>query len=464
MANSLQGDESSDEFKSFDGTDGRSDSDSINEKEAAKRRTSTQEKPPADRHSNHANADEFLREFLANPNKFHAESKKPYVRRKAEFFEQTGNKSSRPANLAQRPEQANRLLTSDKSRQDQSTPLGATRPAQQNADNLKPKGIVPMRWLKERPVDASGALYRAKKNKTTGAARVADSSSIIIPMSRMSGIQVEDTNRQRNTRAGSLKARSDSDSLRSSGSTRLPKSSRAQVDTETLRGIDTKHAAKNYLVEYSCDLSNYAENRRLKECFDAEFNSVTRKENVTKMANSRTDVTGIFQRDFDHSTYQRVDAMGGVHPLNTIDDFMHFVDPDQTGLAKQVSRFACQTLGIWIKHIFQTQTDKNGQPTSPLKLADGTPVFITVTPHATYQFKKEKNGQIVLSYLAEYNTPNDSLGQRNTARLSHPASGMGVLIENAKATVTLDIKFNQQGEIQMGELNLHATGWNQVTV
>jgi hypothetical protein len=156
--------------------------------------------------------------------------------------------------------------------------------------------------------------------------------------------------------------------------------------------------------------------------------------------------------------------MGGVHPLNTIDDFMHFVDPDQTGLAKQVSRFACQTLGIWIKHIFQTQTDKNGQPTSPLKLADGTPVFITVTPHATYQFKKEKNGQIVLSYLAEYNTPNDSLGQRNTARLSHPASGMGVLIENAKATVTLDIKFNQQGEIQMGELNLHATGWNQVTV
>lgn len=485
MANSLQDDESSDEFMSFDGVDGRSDSESINEKEAAKLRSPKQEKRPADRNSNHINADEFLREVLDNPDKYLDEPSKQYVRRNAQIFEQTGNKPPRTANAAQRPTQANRFLASDTSRQDHSIPLVSTRPAQQNADDLKPEGIVPMRWLKERPVDASGAPHRAKKNQSTG--RVADSSSFIIRMSRT---KVEDTNRQRNTRTGSLKAHNDSDSPRSSGSTRVPKSPRAtmnalahseselpfsgktrppkspraQVDTQKLRGIDPKRAAKNYPVEYSLDLSNYAKNRRLKECFDAEFNPVTGKETVTKMANSRTDVTGILQRDFEHSTYQYVDDEGDVHPLNSIDDFVHFVDPDQTGLAKQVSRFACQTLGIWIKHIFQSQTDKNGQPTSPLKLADGTPVFITVSPHATYQFKKEQNGQIVLSYLAEYNTPNNGLRQKNTARLVHPVSGMAVPIENAKANVTLDITFNQQGDFQMGELNLRATGWNQVTV
>ncbi len=142
---------------------------------------------------------------------------------------------------------------------------------------------------------------------------------------------------------------------------------------------------------------------------------------------------------------------------------MDFVDPDKTGLAKAVSRFACQTLGISINHILRSQTDSNGKPTSPLKLADGTPVFISVTPHATFTFKKAENGHIVLSYLGEIDTSNAGLQGRVTAKLSHPGSGKSVLIENAKATFTLDITFNQKGDFQMGELNLLATGWNQVT-
>ncbi len=488
MANSLQNDESSTEFISFDDVDGHSDSESINEKEAAKLRAPTQGKPPSDRNSDNGHANEFLREVRANPDKYLVESKKPDVRRNAEIFEQTGNKPPRTINSTQRLSQTNPSLTSDTGQQDHSAPVISTRRAQQNADDLKPKGIVPMRWLKERPVDASGAPLYAKKNQSPGAARAADSSSAIISMSRMSGIQVENTNRQRNTRAGSLKERNESDLPRSSASTRLPKSPRApintlaqsesdsslsrktrppkspraQVDTQGLRRIDPKLAGKNYRVAYTRDLSNYAQDPFLKKSFDAEF-PATGKENVARTPNQRTDVTAIFHRDFDHSTYQYADDEGNLHRLRSIDEFVKFVDPDKTGLAKAVSRLSCQTLGIWIKQMLRSQTDSNGKPTSPLKLIDGTPVFISVTPHATFTLKKAENGQIVSSYSTAIDTSNAGSKGKFTARLADPFSGRSVLIENAKATVTLDITFNQQGDFQMGELNLLATGWNQVT-
>ncbi len=123
--------------------------------------------------------------------------------------------------------------------------------------------------------------------------------------------------------------------------------------------------------------------------------------------------------------------------------------------------------GMLIKNLPYTKTDDKGRPQSMIQLFDGTPIAISVTPQVTYRLKKATDGRITLSYRSEVDTTGAGALGRNTARLLTVNEGKvgdkAVLIEDARAVITLDITFRPDGTARMGTLQLRAEGWNQIS-
>ena len=222
-------------------------------------------------------------------------------------------------------------------------------------------------------------------------------------------------------------------------------------------------ARRNYHVSHEIDLSNLDKDPFIRGVYDGTIGGPQRKETVTVQSKQRTDVTPTFYRDFEHSTYQIEAADNSMQLVDSIDKFVEFVgDPQNCGLPRKVSHFANQNIGIFIKNILFTRTDENGERQSPIKLFDGTPVRITMSPKARYRFKKVADGSVILSYQATFETKGAKAENKNTASLSlgKDQGEKAVLIENAQATITLDLTFKTDGTVTMGKLNLNAAGWN----
>ncbi len=246
------------------------------------------------------------------------------------------------------------------------------------------------------------------------------------------------------------------------------RSRRAAVDFRDQLALDAERRSRNYEVAWSIDLADKDADPFVSKVFAGTIEDTRKNETVSKTAGQRTDVTATFQRDFKNSVYEVEREDGTVGKLASIDDFVAFVgDPMKSGLPAQVSHYACQNLGMFVKNLLFTRVDDKGNPQSVLTLFDGTSLTISLSPKATYRFKKAADGTITLSYRSTVDTTGAAAQGKLTAQLLRVEQagivGKGVLIEDAQATTTVDIVFHPDGSTRMGKLEFNARGWNQLS-
>ena len=249
----------------------------------------------------------------------------------------------------------------------------------------------------------------------------------------------------------------------SSSSAWSPRSPRSE-DFRDLLVQDALHRSRNYQVNYSLDLRDLSGDPFAKTVINTEIESNKAGEKVT--SGRRTDVGGIFQRDFENSVYQYEKEDGTIGDFESIDEFVDFIgDPAKAGLPKAVSTYACQSLGIIIKNLLFSRKDDKGNLLSPLHLFDGTPVNFSTSQKASYRFKKLEDGGVELSYEAIINTKEESKSGKASARLILSGDGLKnrvASVDNAEARITFRMTFDPKGNAQMDILKLEAKGWNQM--
>jgi hypothetical protein len=231
--------------------------------------------------------------------------------------------------------------------------------------------------------------------------------------------------------------------------------------------MDAMDLSKNYRVDYSIDLRNLEPDPFIKKNYLATLAAVRTTQKVSDEYSKKKDLGGIFVRDFDKSAYEYQGPDGNIKPITSIDEFIALIgDPENCQLPREISLFACQTLGLFIKNILFTRPNASGVMESPVKLYDGTSVSISISPKVLYRLRKNTDGSIVLSYRAEYDSTGALAQGRNSASTlklgSQSMETKGVVIDGAKATVSLDIVFYTNAAFQMGALKLEAEGWNVV--
>lgn len=252
-----------------------------------------------------------------------------------------------------------------------------------------------------------------------------------------------------------------------SGSSSSLKSRDQSSNVVSMLAMDAMDLSKNYRVDYSIDLRNLEPDPFIKKNYLATLAAVRTTQKVSDEYSKQKDLGGIFVRDFDKSAYEFQDSDGNIKPITSIDEFIALIgDPENCQLPREISLFACQTLGLFIKNILFTRTNASGIMESPVKLYDGTSVSISISPKVLYRLRKNTDGSIVLSYRAEYDSTG-ALAQGRYSALtlklgSQSMETKGVVIDGAKATVSLDIVFYTNAAFQMGALKLEAEGWNVV--
>jgi hypothetical protein len=115
-----------------------------------------------------------------------------------------------------------------------------------------------------------------------------------------------------------------------------------------------------------------------------------------------------------------------------------------------------------------SQTAKDGSPISVLKLYDGTPLSISTSFISSYTLKKSNGGDYVLSYKGTVDTSGAEKLGRNTAtmlkKVGTDIERKAVLISNATAEVTYEMKFGSDGSVVHSyKPRLRAQGWNHVS-
>jgi hypothetical protein len=253
----------------------------------------------------------------------------------------------------------------------------------------------------------------------------------------------------------------------SSSSLSSPKSRDQSSNVVSMLALDAMSLSKNYRVDYSIDLRNLEPDPFIKKNYLATLAAVRTTQKVSDEYSKKKDLGGIFVRDFDKSAYEYQGPDGNIKPITSIDEFIALIgDPENCQLPREISLFACQTLGLFIKNILFTRPNASGVMESPVKLYDGTSVSISISPKVLYRLRKNTDGSIVLSYRAEYDSTGALAQGRNSASTlklgSKSMETKGVVIDGAKATVSLDIVFYTNAAFQMGALKLEAEGWNVV--
>lgn len=245
-------------------------------------------------------------------------------------------------------------------------------------------------------------------------------------------------------------------------------STQEKNDVISLLIMDALLLSKNYRVDYSIDLGDLDADPFVKKTYLSTLEAARNNQVVSDENKQRDDVSGIFVRDFGKSVYEIEDENGKAKPIGSVDEFVEFIgDPAKCNLPWGISVFACQTLPIFIKNLLFTRTNSQGKIDSPLKLYDGSPVAFSVSPKAIYRLKKYGDGKLVLSYRGEYDAADAKAQGKNTASiLTMGEKGVlskAVLIDEGKATISLDITFQLNADFKMGTLQLSAEGWNFVS-
>lgn len=246
-----------------------------------------------------------------------------------------------------------------------------------------------------------------------------------------------------------------------------PRSSQPESDFVDLLVQDAVYRSRNYSVNWTVDLGKAMKtDLHTQTVFANTIEAPMAKENIEKIQGQRTDVSGTLIRDFPHSTYEITSTDGSIKTVTSMDEFVAFIgDPQKKGLPLQVSHFVCQNLGIFVRTLMSERTDASGTPQTVLKLSDGTPVGIRLSPKATYRLKKTADGSVEIQYKALFDTQKAGPG-KDTARIwvsnGKDSNWKGVLMENASAKVECSILVHPDGTATMGILHFEAEGWNHV--
>ena len=246
------------------------------------------------------------------------------------------------------------------------------------------------------------------------------------------------------------------------------RSSQPDIDFVDLLVQDAVSRSRHYTVTLSVDLGEeMKDDYHTKTTFADTIGAAMKGEKVTKTEGQRSDVSATFVRDFPHSVYEMILDDGSIKKIKSIDEFVAFIgDPQKKGVPLQVSYFASQNLGVFIKNLVFSKTDSAGRPQTFIKLYDGTPVAISMTPKASYRFKKTSDGSVEMQYQSLAETRVTGPDGRAAARIWVNNAGIGqwnsVVIENASAKVECRIVIHPDATVTMGALQYQAEGWNHI--
>jgi hypothetical protein len=225
----------------------------------------------------------------------------------------------------------------------------------------------------------------------------------------------------------------------------------------------------NYSVDYEFGGKNTEEFNLMKKNIDQVFLAAINSEKVEGADKQNSAVTATFSRDFPNSNYYFEDERGNTTKLTSEDEFIKiFKGSTDKNLAYKVSHYCNQNLPIFLKNVMFSQTAKDGSPISVLKLYDGTPLSISTSFISSYTLKKSNGGDYVLSYKGTVDTSGAEKLGRNTAtmlkKVGTDIERKAVLISNATAEVTYEMKFGSDGSVVHSyKPRLRAQGWNHVS-
>ena len=229
----------------------------------------------------------------------------------------------------------------------------------------------------------------------------------------------------------------------------------------------------NYQIDLVIDLNSVIDSDFIQKAKAAQFVSNYGTDKISMAANQRKDVSGSFVRDFPNSHYFLEDEQGNLKKISTIDEFVAAVgDPEKNGLPYLISHFSNQNLPVFLRNLFFGRTNESGDPVSVLRLHDGTPLNMAVSPNATYTIKKLPDGGISLKYEGKVDTTGTSKLGRNAAYVlkkeKNKETGKEeiirtpVVIEGATSTWSQEVIFKANGLWELKNPRFQAKGWNRV--
>lgn len=167
-----------------------------------------------------------------------------------------------------------------------------------------------------------------------------------------------------------------------------------------------------------------------------------------------------FARDFKQSNYQVRETDGSQRKLNTIDEFISYVDgKDDPGFAMVVSNFASQNLGNFLKNSLFLRQNQLGVSQSLLKLYDGTPILPQAIAKASYVLSKRENGSLIVDYTWEASKQINGGKEIRARELG--GNGNTFAIEDPSLKITVKLEIKAIGECSIGNPHIRAEGWNQ---
>ena len=231
----------------------------------------------------------------------------------------------------------------------------------------------------------------------------------------------------------------------------------------------------NYQIDLVFDLKNSPDGDFIQKAIAKQFVSNFGTDTSDVANAKRSDVSKNFLRDFPNSTYLFEDLNGVQKKISTIDEFISLIgDPEKKGLPYLVSHFSNQNLPVFLRNLFFGRTSEDGSPVSVLRLHDGTPMNIAISPNSTYIFRKAPDGGITLKYEGKIDTTGSAKLGRNAAYLlkkewveekqKDEIVRTPVVIEGATATWSQEVTFKANGLWELKNPRIQAKGWNRVTV
>lgn len=259
-----------------------------------------------------------------------------------------------------------------------------------------------------------------------------------------------------------------------SNSSNSSKSPAREVDFLDHLQKNVEARMNNYQIDLVFDLKNSPDNDFIEKLTAEQFVNNFGSEKVDDANAKRLDVSKTFIRDFPNSTYLFEDDQGVQRKISSVDDFVKLIgDPQKNGLPYLVSHFCNQNLPIFLRNLFFSRTSEDGSPVSVLRLHDGTPMSIAMSPSATYIFKKSPDGGIFLKYEGKVDATGTAKLGRNAAYLLKKVWNeekqedeiirTPAVIEGATATWSQEITFKADGLWELKNPRIQAKGWNRLT-
>lgn len=197
---------------------------------------------------------------------------------------------------------------------------------------------------------------------------------------------------------------------------------------------------------------------------DGAFIKTWDKENVTaddedlKKYSKFVKIT--FARDFTKSKYEIKNIDGSIKKLTSLDEFIEFIGPgSECNLPMVVSNIANQNLGMFLKPVLFTRTEKGKTPESVLHLDDGTPLRPAVNFRQKYTFSKNSDGKIIIDY--ESNASKEfQIGK--PMRATKYSDGLTKDFNDATIKIKVLIEVNPDGRWHINNPHVIAENWNNV--